>query len=128
MKSKGFIAALAFPIIISLTGCVVAVGNDSDKGEYFGHHKKDSELHNRKIISELVTLMSVPDVQHKLGVADFYEAYEKDNKRIQVLFYRTHILIKDGITAKDECTPLVFVDGELISWGEQAYANLSSSL
>jgi len=28
----------------------------------------------------------------------------------------------DGITTKDECTPLVFRNGNLVGWGDSAYS------
>ncbi|MGJ8692204.1 MAG: DUF3192 domain-containing protein [Thalassotalea sp.] len=124
MKIKILLAALALPAMMSLTGCVIAVGNDGDKDGYFKGHDKKIEFNNRKAIAGLVSLMSIPDVQHKLGIADFYEAFEEDNKKVQVLYYRTHIVIKDGITAKNECTALVFVDGQLTSWGDQPPTSL----
>jgi hypothetical protein len=41
-----------------------------------------------------------------------------------VLFYRTHRRDGDGVTTKDECTPLVFKNGLLIGWGDAAYQAL----
>ena len=124
MKKTHVLPLIALPIILSLTGCVFAVGGDGDNSHHFNKHFEDKEFNNRKKIAELTTKMNFLDVQHKLGIADFNEVYEKNNKKIQVLFYRTHVMKKDGITAKNECTPLVFINGELNSWGEQAYKDL----
>jgi hypothetical protein len=40
-----------------------------------------------------------------------------------VLLYRTRLVREDGRTTRDETTPLVFVDGELVGWGESAVEN-----
>jgi hypothetical protein len=37
---------------------------------------------------------------------------------VQVLYYRTRRVDDDGITTKNECTPLVFINNELVGWGE----------
>jgi hypothetical protein len=36
-----------------------------------------------------------------------------DGKTVIVVYYRTHRLHKDGLTTKDECTKLVFVNNSL---------------
>jgi hypothetical protein len=59
-----------------------------------------------------------------MGVADFNESYQKNGEQIQVLFYRTNRLHKDGLTTKDECTPLIFKNNQLVSWGENAYKQI----
>ena len=59
-----------------------------------------------------------------LGVADFNEVYNKGDENIQVLYYRTNRKHADGITTKDECTPLIFKNGALVSWGDTAYSML----
>ena len=48
-----------------------------------------------------------------MGVADFNETYLDNGKTVNVVYYRTHRLHKDGLTTKDECTKLVFVDSKL---------------
>ena len=40
---------------------------------------------------------------------------------MQVMFYRTQHKQADGITTVDECTPLLFVNDQLIAWGDSAY-------
>jgi hypothetical protein len=52
-------------------------------------------------------------MQEKLGVADFSQTYAHNEQTIRVLFYRTQRKHKDGLTTKDECSILIFVDGEL---------------
>ena len=80
---------------------------------------------NRKHISNLETGMSYESVLRKMGVADFNELYEKQDGTYRVLFYRTQRTMGDGITTKDECTPIVFKDSGLVGWGDSAY-HLSS--
>ena len=111
------------PLTLSLTGCVVAVGGGED-GYSMSHDFEDREYDNRKKIARLQLNSSFNDVQSTLGVADFNEVYEKNGENIQVLYYRTNRKHKDGITTKDECTPLIFKNGELVSWGDSAYALL----
>ncbi len=121
MKKSLLLITLTLPVLLSLNGCVFAVGGDGDSRHHFAKNHHDKEFENRKKIAQLNTQMTFLEIQNKLGVADFNEVYEKKGQQIQVLFYRTHIVNKDGITAKDECTPLVFINGVLTSWGEQAY-------
>ena len=59
--------------------------------------------------------MSVVD---ELGAADFNEMISSNGDTVQVLYYRTQRVDDDGITTKNECTPLVFVNNELKGWGE----------
>lgn len=61
-----------------------------------------------------------------LGSPDVTEAKEVNNAIYQVLFYRTRKIKGDGITTKDECTPLLFADGLLIAWGDHAYTQYQS--
>lgn len=120
MKNHKWLLVLAVPAALSLTGCVVAVGGDSDK-MHWKNDKQEVDYRNRQKISELVTNMSITNVQDRMGIADFNESYDRDGQKIQVLFYKTHVVKKDGITKKDECTPLVFIGGYLVSWGDKAY-------
>ncbi|WP_448213280.1 DUF3192 domain-containing protein [Colwellia sp. MEBiC06753] len=122
MKKSLIVLLAALPLTLSLTGCVISVGGDEDRGYSFDH--EDRAYENRKKIAVLQLNSSFADVQHTLGVADFNEVYQKDDENIQVLYYRTNRKHKDGLTTKDECTPLIFKNGMLVSWGEKAYALL----
>jgi hypothetical protein len=124
MKKTYLALLIAAPLAFSLTGCVVSVGHGDEDGYSINSDHENREYSNRKKIANLRFAMSYNDVQNLLGVADFNESYQKGDNHIQVLFYRTQRLHKDGLTTKDECTPLVFKKGELVSWGEQAYAQL----
>ena len=120
MKKALIVAALVLPL--TLSGCMIKVDGDGD----FSHHSNwdDRETENRRAISDLDTGINVSMVKRKLGTADFTEMYQRDDDEYQVLFYRTHRTKGDGVTTKDECTPLVFKNGKLFGWGETAFADI----
>jgi hypothetical protein len=120
--NKLAVAAL-FGLSLSLSGCVISVDGD---GEY-GHHSdwQDSEQKNRKHISRLQQDTGYEDILNRMGIADFNESYSKDDDTYQVLYYRTQRINGDGVTTKDECTPLVFKNSILVGWGERAYNTIS---
>ncbi|XQW86163.1 DUF3192 domain-containing protein [Thalassotalea piscium] len=109
MKNLLMVLTLLSPL--ALTGCVIAVDGD---GHDISSSFDDREYDNRKIISKLPLKSSLVDVQERLGIADFTESFEAEGKTINVLYYRTHRLHKDGLTTKDECTYLHFINGALI--------------
>ena len=111
------IAALSSPLFLS--GCVISVG-DGDSGSYYGSDWQKREQNNRKHIAKLETGMRYQDVTRKMGVADFNEMVQNDGTQRRILYYRTQRSADDGVTTKDECTPLVFEDGVLVGWGESA--------
>ncbi|AVJ55655.1 hypothetical protein C5610_04620 [Idiomarina sp. OT37-5b] len=82
---------------------------------------QERETYNAKQIGQLEFGMSKDDVIRMLGSPDINEAKETSAGAHQVLFYRTHHVTSDGITTKDECTPLLFRDNQLIAWGGDAY-------
>lgn len=100
-----------------LSGCVISVGDDGIDGHYSSDWR-DREANNRKHISNLRVGASYESVARKMGVADFDELTSNDQGQVRILYYRTQRSHDDGITTKDECTPLVFVNGELQGWGE----------
>lgn len=119
MKKSLIALTLLVPLSLSLTGCVIAVDGDRD-GHGISSNFDDREYDNRKIIVSLPLKSSIVDVQQRLGLADFTESFENDGKTVNVLYYRTHRLHKDGLTTKDECTYLHFVDGALVDTGNGA--------
>jgi hypothetical protein len=119
MKKSIIALLVAAPLTLSLTGCVIAVGNDDD-GHSISTSFGDREYENRKKISKIQLNSTFNNVQHKLGLADFNEKYQLDGKEVKVLFYRTHRVHKDDLTTKDECTYLHFVDGILLETGNGA--------
>jgi hypothetical protein len=121
MKKTLIAAAIILPL--SLSGCVVSVGGgDGDDG--YSSSWQDREHQNRKHIAKLMPDINISTVIDRMGVADFNELYKKQDDQIQVLYYRTNRQDGDGVTSKDECTPLVFKNGQLVGWGETAYQNM----
>ncbi|WP_100655898.1 DUF3192 domain-containing protein [Alteromonas flava] len=116
LKKSLLLCALCAPLFLS--GCVVSVGGDGD-GYYQGDWEK-REANNRRHISRLDTSMTLEAVSSRMGMADFDEFYQRDGSDYRVLYYRTQRSHGDGITSKDECTPLVFKNGQLVGWGETA--------
>ncbi|MGM0480619.1 MAG: DUF3192 domain-containing protein [Pseudomonadota bacterium] len=82
---------------------------------------EERETYNAKQIGQLEFGMSKDAVIRELGSPDINEAKETESGAHQVLFYRTHHVTSDGITSKDECTPLLFRDNQLVAWGNDAY-------
>jgi hypothetical protein len=66
------------------------------------------------------------DVIYYLGSPDITEAKEVEDAIYQVMFYRTRKIRGDGITTKDECTPMLFINGLLIAWGKDAYSQYNA--
>lgn len=119
MKKSLIACALCAPLLLS--GCVVSVGGDGD-----GYHYSDweeREVNNRRHISKLDLNMQLEVVSSRMGMADFDESFQRDGSLYRVLYYRTQRSHGDGITSKDECTPLVFKDNVLVGWGDSALNN-----
>jgi hypothetical protein len=116
MKKSLIALLVAAPLAMTLSGCVIKVNDDGiDHG--FGSSHEDRSYKNRKKLDTIQLSASIADMQDKLGVADFSEVYSVNDKEVRVLYYRTQRKHKDGITSKDECTYLEFVNGELIQTG-----------
>jgi hypothetical protein len=120
MKKTNWLIVLSLPVLLSLSGCVIKVGSGDGESQYFSSDHHDIEAQNRKKIARLELRQAYDEVKTIFGTANFNESYQKDGQQIQVLYYRTHRVHADGMTTKDECTPLVFKEGYLVSWGEQA--------
>jgi hypothetical protein len=111
MKKSLLALLIIAPLSMSLTGCVIAVGGED--GHSMSGDFDDREFKNRKKIADLQLNTTFSDVARVMGVADFNESYLDDGKTVKVVYYRTQRLHKDGLTTKDECTKLVFVDNNL---------------
>ncbi len=115
--NKTVIALLiAAPLAFSLSGCVVKI-NDDGVEHSFTSDSEDRTFKNRKHIASVALDSNIEDIAKKLGVADFSETYSEDDKTVKVLYYRTQRKHKDGLTTKDECTYLKFVEGALVQTG-----------
>ncbi|WP_372762839.1 DUF3192 domain-containing protein [Pseudoalteromonas sp.] len=84
---------------------------------------QDREAFNKRYIEKLqvaetATLNTVLDY---LGSPDLTYAKRQGDQVWQIVFYRTQHKTSDGITTMDECTGLLFKNGQLILWGAGAY-------
>ena len=116
MKKTLLALLVALPLVSTLSGCVIAV-NDGEVDHSLMGDSGDRSYENRKKIAQIQLSSSFVDIQEKLGVADFSETYKHNEKTIRVVYYRTQRKHKDGLTTKDECTYLEFVNGELSQTG-----------
>ena len=116
MKKSLLVLLIALPLATTLSGCVISV-KDGDVQHSLMGDSEDRAYENRQKISKVQLGSSFADMQEKLGVADFSQTYAHNDQTIRVLFYRTQRLHKDGLTTKDECTYLEFIDGELSQTG-----------
>lgn len=113
-----WIAAITLSLAVgSLSGCIISVKPD----QYHQADWEKRESQNRQEIARLSPGLSLEEITHRLGVPDFSEYHDQNGEQVQVLFYRTHRNHGDGVTSKDECTPLVFKDNHLSGWGDGAY-------
>jgi hypothetical protein len=82
----------------------------------------DREVFNHKIISSYSTTANIQqdNVLQRLGSPDITSALQQNNTVYQLLYYRTHRSVADGITTADECTALLFKNRRLIALGEPA--------
>ncbi len=123
MKKSLLALLVALPLVSTLSGCVISV-NDGEVDHSF-MSSEDRSYENRKKIAKIQLGSSFADMQDKLGVSDFSETYTNNEQTIRVLYYRTQRKHKDGLTTKDECTYLEFVNGELSQTGHgDAYTKI----
>ncbi len=89
---------------------------------------EDRQAFNKRFISTLSIDEKIDRsyVIQTLGSPDLTEAKRKDDITFQVMFYRTQHIQSDGITTKDECTPMLFENGSLIAWGDTAYQQFNN--
>jgi hypothetical protein len=116
MKKSLLVLLVALPLATTLSGCVISV-KDGDVDHSFMSDAEDRTYKNRKVISTVQIGSTFTDMQDKLGVADFSQTYTHNTDTVRVLFYRTQRKHKDGLTTKDECTYLEFINGELVQTG-----------
>jgi uncharacterized protein YceK len=118
---KKVLALSVLAAAISLSGCVIKIdddGYDSSYSSYSDWEKREKK--NRRYIADLDLQTAKDVIKNDLGAPDFNEVFAKDDDKVQILYYRTQRTDDDGLTTKDECTPLVFVNDELKGWGESA--------
>lgn len=123
IKTKGAKALLITSLFAStmlLSGCVISIDDNYEDGYDVssGASWQKHEAKNRQFIADVSPGVSKMSVVDELGAADFNEMISSNGDIVQVLYYRTQRVDDDGITTKNECTPLVFVNNELKGWGE----------
>jgi hypothetical protein len=106
-------------LVSSAAGCVIIDGEHVDVDDW----RKNQE-DNRAAISQLSIGMSRSAVIDELGTPAESEAFTRDGEEIRVLFYRTRHRHSDGETSRDETTPLVFRNDQLVGWGDSVYSSL----
>ncbi|WP_257326572.1 DUF3192 domain-containing protein [Pseudoalteromonas rhizosphaerae] len=84
---------------------------------------QDREAFNKRYIAKLSieTPTNLNTVLEYLGSPDLTFAIRDNEEVWQIIFYRTQHIKSDGITTMDECTGLLFKNGELILWGPSAF-------
>lgn len=79
---------------------------------------------NRQGLMLLEIGMSKQEMLKIMGMPSLNEAYKMPNEGImEVFFYYTHRKWADYNTTKDECTPVVLENGEIVGWGDNFYDN-----
>ncbi|MBQ4837723.1 DUF3192 domain-containing protein [Pseudoalteromonas luteoviolacea] len=114
---KKLLVATALLSTTLLSGCIVAV-SDGEMRHYNSWPAKHQE--NRDKISELALGTSYKEVTKEFGTPDFNEAISKGGHTYQVLYFATNRKHADGQITKDECTPLVFKNNQLVGFGQSA--------
>lgn len=107
---------LVAALSVAATGCVYVNGENIDTSDW-----KETQITNRERIAELQLGLSTSAVKEKLGTPSDSEAFVKEGEEVRVLFYRTTRKQADGETTRDETTPLVFKNDQLIGWGTRVY-------
>ena len=119
MPSSILRAFVVIPLtVVMMTGCVIAIDADDfdEDGDGWQHRQRE----NRAAIADLELGLRRSTVEDRLGEPDFVESFMRDGKEYVVLMYRTHRSHEDGRTTRDETTPVVFVDGNVVGWGDSA--------
>jgi hypothetical protein len=112
------IILLAAIVALPLSGCVIRINDndwDSEEGDW-----EDRQRNNAKKIQKLELGRTISSIKVDFGEPDLVESFRREAKDYKVLFYRTQHTHSDGMTTRDETTPLVFVEDILVGWGESA--------
>ena len=105
---------------------VITFYKDDPQAMIWQDREAFNERYIRKLsIDEAVTLNSVLDY---LGSPDLTYAKRNKDQVWQIVFYRTQHQTSDGITTMDECTGLLFKNGELFLWGPSAYTTCQEKI
>ncbi|KKO47348.1 hypothetical protein WG68_01565 [Arsukibacterium ikkense] len=119
MKIKAVaLFAGGFVLYVLLTLAVLLFYKD-DPAQMSWQHR---ENFNAKVIGryKITDNNLQDDVIKRLGGPDITKAIEVNGAIYQLLYYRTHRKLADGITTEDECTALLFANRLLVAKGEDA--------
>lgn len=117
------IIAIGFSAYIALTFCVLTFV--SDKPENMGW--RDREAYNKVQVAKLKLGATRDEVLALMGSPDITEAKENSSTVVQIMFFRTQHIKADGLTTKEECTPVLFEDNKLVALGESALTEYEQS-
>lgn len=118
---KKVLLLLCVMVSLSMSGCVISIDDDDFDGDYGSHSSWQKEQReNRRHIDNLSLGEDKTAVISRMGSPSFNEALQKGDNQYQLLWYRTQHHESDGITTKDECTPLIFENNVLVGWGSTA--------
>jgi hypothetical protein len=124
MKKTLILSAVILPL---MTGCVVAV-SDGEHGwssNSQGQNWQETHLQNRKAIARLTLGENYNEILEKLSTPQFVELVKKANDEYKVVYFPTHSIHSDGKTTKDECTPLIFKNEQLLGFGATAIEQIN---
>ncbi len=114
---RNIVTLVSLTMLLSLGGCVINVNSDDWKEE---NNWKERQERNERMINKMVLGKTRTSVEADLGTPDIVESFVRSGETFTVLFYRTRHIDSDGLTTKDETTPLVFAEGLLVGWGDSA--------
>jgi len=79
---------------------------------------------NNENLMGLQVGMVQADVVKIMGTPAASESYEAvGGERVGILYYQTEERNVTVLSAKEECTPLVFINGKLVGWGDRLTAS-----
>lgn len=107
-----------FVVYLLLTLAVLLFYKDDPEQMSWQHR----ENFNAKVISrfKLSENFGQDDIIGRLGGPDITEAIAINGEIYQLMYYRTHRKLPDGITTEDECTALLFINRQLVAIGDTA--------
>lgn len=112
-------AGIGFGLYVVFAATVITFyEDDPDQMDWEDRQAFNKIYINKLSINDQILKSQVID---SLGSPDLTEARQIEDGTVQVMFYRTQHQKSDGITTKDECTPMLFKNGQLIAWGSGAY-------
>ena len=117
---KARTAVAAAVVATTLSGCIIVDGEP----DWIDDNWQRVQRENLAAISNLDIGMQRSVVEGRLGNPNDSEAFVREADEYRVLYYRTRHRHSDGETSRDETTPLVFRNDELIGWGDSVLASV----